>query len=115
VGIGECEVAKGGNLDRLIFEAALHSLFQLTLLMMDEQERENANDEDLEEDKGGHELAANRSWSQHRHTVSEKRSAKKAVSKRAASEKLSAKHQLENAGENFWQKNRQRAVKSERK
>jgi hypothetical protein len=67
VTVGEGERAEGGHLVGLIFEAAMHPLVHFGFLLAEEQERKNADDNDLEEDQSGHELAANRSWSEQRH------------------------------------------------
>ena len=64
LGIGEGERAEGGHLIGLIFEAAVHALLHLRALLAEEQDRKDADDDDLEEDESGHELAANRSWSE---------------------------------------------------
>src|ERR1035438_6488465 len=45
-------------------KAAVHALVHLGALLVEEQERKNADDNDLEEDQSGHELTANRSWSE---------------------------------------------------
>jgi hypothetical protein len=55
---------------------------------MQEQERKNADDEDLEENQGGHELAANRSWSEQWHKkTDEKSERKRARDERTTSQK----------------------------
>jgi hypothetical protein len=55
-------------LQRLAFEAAVHALGHFGILLTDKQERKDADNDDLEEDESGHELAANRSWSEDRHS-----------------------------------------------
>ena len=89
--VGKGEGGEGSCLERLIFEAAVHALAEVALLVANEQEREDAYDKDLEEDKSGHELAADRSWSQHRH-----RKGAKNYQRNAVGERLSAKKRLAN-------------------
>ena len=66
-GIGEGEAGKRGHLESLAFETAVDALRHFRLLLAEEQKRKNADDNDLEEDQSGHELAANRPWSEQRH------------------------------------------------
>ena len=74
-GVGEGERAERAHLKGLAFEAAVHALIHFAALLMKEEERKNADDEELEEHEGGHELAANRSWSEHRHKKTDEKRA----------------------------------------
>ncbi|MGB6609821.1 MAG: hypothetical protein WBE63_08780, partial [Acidobacteriaceae bacterium] len=62
----------------------MHALIHFAALLTEEEEGKNADNEDLEENEGGHELAANRSWSKHRHKKTDE---KQARSERTTSEK----------------------------
>jgi ATP-dependent 26S proteasome regulatory subunit len=68
VGIVEGEGAEGAHLGGLAFEAAMHALRHFRALLVEQDEGENAHDDELEQNEGGHELAANRAWFEQRHS-----------------------------------------------
>ena len=46
----------------------MHALRHFIALLMKEEQGENAHDDEFEQNEGSHELAANRSWSEQRHS-----------------------------------------------